>query len=229
MKLKFKMGVLAAVVTGVVGCGGDDSSAPAVLTGTWKMNDVNEPMTLLVLLDDGRFVYAEGGGTAPNGLESGTYSYNSTAGTMTFIVTFDDNGAAGLGDATGTPLPMTVTGSTASITVGPDTYNWTKQTAGTAIDGTWLMTSPVTETFTTLILLGNDTSGDFIYAEADGPGPNGMQSGTYAVSGGTTIAFTITEELIGTGSGLDGVGSVSESYTSETLTLDSGTFVLARQ
>ena len=90
----------------------DFAGASSALVGAWTIYDsTTGEFEYLVLMPDGTFLYAENDPTvqAPqNGLEVGTYTVDSNAGTATFTITYDDNapGAdSGIGDI-GTPATI---------------------------------------------------------------------------------------------------------------------------
>lgn len=101
----------------------DFTGASAALVGTWTIYDsTTGEFAYLVLMPDGTFLYAENDPTvvAPeNGLEVGTYTIDTNAGTATFTINYDDNapGAdSGIGD-TGTPVTFGYTLSNADNTL----------------------------------------------------------------------------------------------------------------
>ncbi len=75
--------------------------------GVWRYTN-GEEFNYLALFDDGTFLYAENDlstqNTLENGIEKGTYTYDSNIGMLTFNITFDDNDPgndSGIGDIGG--------------------------------------------------------------------------------------------------------------------------------
>lgn len=82
----------------------DFSASP--IQGVWKNGAIDSTdFAVMVFYADGRFIYAEKDSTitdpSENGLEGGTYVYNSTTNEVTFTLNYDDNGPgidSGVGD-----------------------------------------------------------------------------------------------------------------------------------
>lgn len=70
------------------------------IVGVWRSTSSGGAFSYLILFSDNTFAYGENGLTVlepalENGLEVGTYGYNSTTGNITFNVVYDDNTASG--------------------------------------------------------------------------------------------------------------------------------------
>lgn len=98
------------------------------IAGTWLNTPApGEPFTALMLFEDHRFMYMEGGGLPPNGLEAGTYSYDPLSGALRFFTTFDSNndgtGTGGLSPTLDhTTLTAIVNGDTLSVSGAPTEF-----------------------------------------------------------------------------------------------------------
>lgn len=192
--------------------GGGDTTAPystsasfSEITGTWTLNDPD--FVNLILLADGRFMYMEaGGGDEPNGLEGGTYAYNTSTSTITFNVTSDFNSDGGINPGLhNVALPVSLANGQMSITFAPNEIGvFDRQPATTSgIAGTWMMPTSASESFSMLVLYAD---GRFTYGEAAGEAPNGMESGTYNFNAGA-LTFNVTFDNNGDGGIRNGVGS----------------------
>lgn len=105
----------------------DFTGGSSAIVGAWEINNsTTGEFEYLVLMPDGTFLYAENDPNvqtpAENGLEVGTYTYDSAAGTVTFNITYDDNapGAdSGIGDI-GTPatIDFALSNSDNTLTAG---------------------------------------------------------------------------------------------------------------
>lgn len=106
-------------------------SNTAGYVGTWKSIDpANNGVSMLVLTAANDVTYVENDADTPNGLENGTFTVAGglsptadSSGTVTFNLTYDDNGpgtGSGIGDI-GTPAsyPIAISGNTMTITT-----NW---------------------------------------------------------------------------------------------------------
>lgn len=234
MKSVFKSTVAVLILAGILGCdSGIDSSDPTInsVVGTWL---ATSSFTGFVLLNDGRFMYMEGDGDPPNGMEAGTYEFDSSAGTITFTVTFDGNSDGGIApDSHGKAIPVTGTSSQLILTFtdSDGTVNMAlnrEPVGGTGIMSTWLNITTVDEPLSALVLSENNR---FMYGEGAGVEPNGMEAGTYVYdSSAGTITFTVTFDN-NSGGGIapdwNGLG-VSATLNNSILTLD-GNFNLTRQ
>jgi len=85
------------------------SSASSPIVGAWEVKNTSTgEFEFLLLMPDGTFLYAENDPTVSspqNGLEVGTYTYDSSTSKATFNISYDDNAPgtnSGIGDI-GTP------------------------------------------------------------------------------------------------------------------------------
>lgn len=172
------------------------------VAGTWRGDAV--PGVALVLLDNGRFViFDNSGGEDEDGMESGTYSFNSSANTITFTVTYDNNGdEAGINDVSGEAIPMSLTDSQLTLSFTDEDFVLNKQPVGETIVGTWLYSDGSLH-----LVLFQD--GRFMFGEEAGGEPNGMEAGTYVYdSNAGEISFNVTFDKNGeAGINDDGEGS----------------------
>lgn len=173
------------------------------VVGTWLFSDEIGELGGFTLFDDNRFMFFEAEGEEPNGMESGTYSYDAQNGTITFNVTFDNNDNGGINSTdddenlNNYPVPIQVSFNHMTIivpgnagTAEREEFPFEKQSRGTGIAGTWLNEPSAEEPFGAVVLLED---GRFLYGEGAGEEPNGMEAGTYIYdSMSSTIAFNIT-------------------------------------
>ena len=75
--------------------------ASTLLVGAWKLSvPLSGFYTVLTFLPDGTFTVASDQvGSAPAGMERGTYVYDATTGNVTFTTTVDTNGAFGVNES----------------------------------------------------------------------------------------------------------------------------------
>ena len=221
-------------LAGIFGCdtGTENNDVPIEsVTGTWILESST---TGLILFDDNRFMYMEGDGEPPNGMEAGTYDFDPSAGTITFFVTFDGNSDGGIApESNGIAIPVAGDSSQLILTVTDNdgttsiTFN-SEPTGGIGIEGTWLNVPTVDESFSALVLTAD---GRLMYGEGAGVEPNGMEAGTYDYfSGMDSIQFIVTFDNNNDGGiapDWNGI-NVSAIISDSTLTLD-GSFSLTRQ
>ena len=181
--------------------------------GVWKILLGGGKFQYLVLFTDHTFFYGENDGVVPDGFEAGTYAYDSTAGNITFHLTYDDNGPgqdSGIGNI-GTPVvasaTLNPTANTLSLLNGALVFNADPLLNGTApVVGLWRSASAFQEY---LVLFADGT---FMYAE-NGPNPqpeNGMEAGTYTYNATTSeITFNLTydDNAPGANSGVGDIGT----------------------
>ena len=203
------------------------------VVGTWLFETT---VTGIIFFDDGRFMWFEGDGEPPNGMEAGTYVYDLSAGTITFNVTFDNNEGGGISpDLDGIHTPVALSNSELAFILtdidsdGPEIIAFDRQpVGGITIAGTWLNEPTSQEPFSALVLTEDNR---FLLGEGAGQEPNGMEAGTYiydSMSG--TINFNVTFDSNSDGgiapdfNGLD----ISATVNDSTLTLDES-IILKRQ
>jgi hypothetical protein len=198
--------------------------------GAWKFDNSSH----LILYPDNSFLYAENDNEEPNGLELGTYSFDSATGNITFSISYDDNGPgddSGVGDV-GSPIVIDAVlsndNNTLTLADGDlviEAVNFSDST----VVGVWRNTSEMAY----LVLYEN---GEFLYAENDSDEPNGVELGTYTYDSSTAhITFTITFDNNGPmqNSGVGNIGApvvidANLSNGKNTLTISSGELVFAR-
>ncbi|HEY9193743.1 MAG TPA: hypothetical protein VIO81_12795, partial [Methyloversatilis sp.] len=181
------------------------------VVGTWVIQGIaDEPFSTLVLLEDGRFMYGEAGGDAPNGLEAGTYTYDPLTRLLHFDVTYDDirtdSSDGGLSEGGTTMRIDGINGDQMQVYL-PDldmSATFAQQTQMADVSdfvGIWVMQGMADEPFSTLALLDD---GRFMYGEAGGDAPNGLEAGTYTYDPVThQLHFNVTYDDILAG-GADG-------------------------
>ena len=189
-----------------------DSLTPYV--GSWS-NKEGEFESHLVLFANNTFLYAENDDEAPNGLELGSYSYDTATGDITLTITFDNNGPgddSGVGDI-GTPVTVDSVlsnGNTTLKIVNGEIEFTADEFAADSIEGAWSITHLNESQH--LILFADNT---FIYAENDLTEPNGLELGTYVYNeAGNTIAYTITYDDNGPGQD-SGIGDMGAAVTTD--------------
>lgn len=201
------------------------------IVGTWLDGST---LTGLVLFEDGRFMWMEGDGEPPNGMESGTYVYDLNTSTITFNVSFDNNEDGGIApELNGIAIPVAVSNSelTLIVTDSDGTVNLIlnrQPVEGIEITGTWLNEPTSQEPFSALVLTEDNR---FFYGEGAGEEPNGMEAGTYIFDSGVgTIEFTVIFDSNSDGGiapDWNGLG-ISATVNDSILTLD-GSIILNRQ
>ena len=201
------------------------------MVGTWL---IGSSLTGLVLFEDGRFMWMEGDGEPPNGMEAGTYVHDLNAGTLTANVTFDNNEDDGIApELNGIAIPAVVSNSELTLIVtdsdGTRILVLDRQpVGGMEIAGTWLMNEPTSEPFSVLVLTEDNR---FFFGEGAGEEPNGMEAGTYVHD---LNAGTLTANVTFDNNGDDGIApdwnglAISATVNDSILTLD-GSIILNRQ
>jgi hypothetical protein len=222
--------------------------------GTYRMID-GENFALLSLMGDGTFVYGENdldvNSDTENGLEVGTYTFDSATQTLTFNATYDDNTAEGeSGIATiGTTTSFKISLSGNDLTLVTDEGNLTMSKMDFSANdylGTWRYEKD-NGNFAYLILMDD---GVVFYGEKDSidenyPNNNGLEIGHYTFDSannnitcnlfyddnydGTTTYNDYVSEFSGIGV-LDTNTTLSASMSSDgnTLTID-GSLVLTKE
>lgn len=193
------------------------------IVGTWQSADASHKLTLLA---DNTFEFIENDitrTTPENGVEKGTYSYNSGTGDITFNITVDTNdpgNGSGLGDI-GTPsiISSVLSNNNNSMFIaGVITL-----TRSSKVVGVWK-----SATDHIMALFPDNT---FIYFENDvsAPAPqNGVERGTYTynlTTGDITFAVTIDTNDPGNDSGVGDIGSTKTFASSLSSDLKTLSFV----
>lgn len=192
------------------------------VVGTWALTASTAAAPLvnyagIHFFPDGTFAYAVfvPGGTAGagNGLEYGTYTF--TANQITLNVATDLNGVAGGISSIANPLTVSYAnvGNTALITYpGGAVDTFTRLPSNTAgYVGTWKSVDPANNGVSLLVLTPTN---DVTYVEKDSMPPNGLEHGTFTVSGlsptaDSTGSITFTLSYDDNGPGTDsGIGDV---------------------
>jgi len=194
------------------------------LVGTWALTSANYLINLvgssgIHFFPDGTFVYAAfaPGGTAGagNGLEYGTYTF--TSNTITLTVVNDLNGSNyGI---TSISNPRTInysaSGNTGTVTYPAGTIDtFTRLPSNPAgYVGTWKSVDPANNGVSLLVLTA---TGEVTYVEKDSTQPNGLENGTFTVTGlspsadsvgSMTINLTYDDNGPGQDSGIGDIGT----------------------
>ncbi|WP_157359319.1 hypothetical protein [Wenyingzhuangia fucanilytica] len=217
------LGIICILLISVSACKKDsdpENNEPQSVVGVWAIKNGVE-FSYLTLLSNNTFMYAENDADieseAENGLELGTYSYNSDKEQITFNIVYDDNdpgNESGIGDA-GTPAifeaSVLESGAKLSLLNGELIFNKKEFTDSSPITGVWGVENG-TE-FSYLTLLSDNT---FLYGENDldttSDLENGIEVGTYVYnSTNGTITFTIVydDNDSGNDSGIGDIGTDS--------------------
>lgn len=169
------------------------------IVGAWTYGDTASPTSagtgVFVFLANGVYFHAESENTADaangtDGMERGTYTWNSSSGAFTASTIVNTNGGWGLSE--GAPATITVTGNTMDV----DGFTLNRVTGSTAIVGAWTFGNTASPTATgtgVVVFLDN---GVYFHAESENTadalnGSNGMERGTYLWNP-TTGAFSAT-------------------------------------
>jgi hypothetical protein len=241
MKYQFKiLGIACVIFFSLTACSSSDegneenegNEKPSVV-GVWS-NVNGEEFSYLTLLSDNTFIYAENDLTVQsdkeNGLEVGSYFYDSDADNIKFNVIYDDNDPgndSGVGDiGSQVSLKLNISNSKLSLEDGELIFDSEDLNASTSpVVGVW---SNVDGTeFSYLTLLANNK---FIYAENDldiqSTEENGLEVGTYSYDSSTNkITFNIVYDDNDPGND-SGVGN-SGSPVVSTIILSNGNNTLS--
>ncbi|MDH3326968.1 MAG: hypothetical protein OEM38_09665 [Gammaproteobacteria bacterium] len=220
------------------------STLDNLITGVWRTK-VGAGFIYLVTFKDNTFLYAESDlipkFTEEDGLEVGTYNYESNSESITFNITYDDNAPgedSGIGDI-GVPVVIS-----AKLADGNNTLNLGDGTillssvnfsSSLEIAGTWRSTNGAG--FSYLVMFADKT---FLYAENDltvtTNGENGLEVGTYTYdsnSGNITFNIVYDDNAPGQDSGVGDIGTpvVMDAVLSNennTLTIAGGAVILSK-
>lgn len=180
------------------------------LEGSWLFE--GDELVVLTITSDNRFIWAEADGEVPNGLEAGEYQLSN--GNLTFDANiFDNNGNGGVDGLTATDVE--VNNNTLSFILAEDgAVTATRIVSGSDENqGSWLFEG---DDFVVLTLLSDNR---FMWAEADGEEPNGLEAGTYTlVEGSLTFDANIIDNN-GDG-GVDGLTATELTVTNDSLSFD---------
>jgi len=220
------------------------------IVGVWRGTGAGGAFSYLLMFADNTFAYGENDLTVQeplleNGLEVGTYSYDSTTGNITFNVVYDDNtstgSSSGIGSI-GTPsvIDAVLSNGDKTLTIAGGALVLSFVDFGISpISGVWRNTG-AGGAFS-IMLLADD--GAFLYAENDLTVQeplleNGLEVGTYSYASTTgNITFNVVYDdntSTGSSSGVGSIGtpSVIDAVLSNggtTLTAAGGQLVLTRE
>jgi len=215
------------------------------IVGAWQSTGPGGEFSYMIMFSDNTFVYGENdlAATLPgeNGLEVGTYSYDTATGNVTFTISYDDNAPgtdSGVGDI-GTPAVHS-----AVLSNGDATLTFDGTLAMNAIDfsasplsGVWRV--PSTGGAFEILLITDD--GTIMLAENDLtatlPGQNGLEVGTYTydtTTSNATVNLFYDDNHPGFDSGIGDIGTPAVidailSNSNNTLTVASGALTFTRE
>ena len=204
----------------------------SALVGTWYINDAEGQVTV-TFFADGNYILAESGtadADGQSGIERGTYTYNSTAGTLTSVAQVDTNGEWGLSHTSGGSLGIEITNNQLTLIEGTDRYTATLvENVDSSIIGSWYFNGS-TDDPNKLIVITFLADGTYMMAEdsvADDTGGDGMELGTYiwdartgAFQSTTTVDTNGEWGLSHTGNGM--VVTIQNNTLSFTIPNDEG-------
>lgn len=218
------LGVFCVLLFLVSACDNDDDTDDnenLSVEGVWGIEN-GEEFSYLTLLSNNKFIYAENDLTVnspeENGLEVGTYVYDSNSETITFNIEYDDNDPgndSGIGDI-GALLEFNATllneSSRLSLLDGELIFNKIELTPTLPVVGVWSLENG--SEFSYLLLLANNT---FLYAEnqltVNSSAENGLEVGTYVYDPNLEeLAFDITYDDNDPGND-SGVGNIGTTTT----------------
>ena len=207
------------------------------VVGAWaSTKDVSngEGFNYLILYPDSTFIYAEHDilyNEPDNGVEAGTYTYDSASGNLTFNIIYDDNAPgndSGIGNI-GEPsvIDSTISEDFTKLTLlsGSFELNAIDFYDNLSIVGAWKSSNDITkgEGFNHMVFFPD---GKFLYAEHDvaaSSPENGLEVGTYSYDNSTgNITFDIIFD--DNAPGLDsGVGNSGTPVTIDSTNSNEGT------
>jgi hypothetical protein len=169
------------------------------LVGAWAYGNTLNPTStgtgVMVFLDNGVYFHAESenvddAANGVNGMERGTYTWNSTTNAFTATTLVNTNGQWGFSHDV--PPTITVSGDTLDI----DGFSLTRITGTSAIVGAWAYGNTLNPTSVGTGVMVFLENGVYFHAESENiddaaNGVNGMERGTYTWNP-TTDAFTAT-------------------------------------
>ena len=194
------------------------------IVGVWRSTN-GTAFNYLTLFSDNTFLYAEndlGVETAEeNGLEAGTYAYDSNSGNITFNVVYDDNDPgndSGVGDI-GNPVSIKaeLSNGNSKLSLADGSLNLNSVGFSTSsIVGVWREINGAA--FNYLLLFSDNT---FLYAENDldviSDKENGLEVGTYTYdSNSGIINFNIVYDDNDPDND-SGIGNIGSQVSSETV------------
>ena len=214
------------------------------ILGAWQSTGAGGAFSYLIMFSDNTFAYGENdpAASAPeNGLEVGTYSYDTATGNVTFNISYDDNAPgldSGVGDI-GTPavIDAVLSNGDATLTVAGGAVSMTAiDFAATPFSGVW-RNSGVGGAFEILLITDDGT---IVLAENDVAAPppqNGLEVGTYSYNSATsnvTINLVYDDNDPGNDSGLGNIGTPAVfdailSNSNNTLTVAGGAIIFNRE
>jgi len=196
------------------------------IVGSWYMGDASKTDDIVVLtfFSNGSYSFLQDGVTPDgdcsaqdchDGIERGTYTWDSANGAFNVNVVTNTDGEWGFSDSPS--LTVTVNNNVLTMKEGSDTYTanrvMTDINVASSEIGVWQHVVASTGEFEYLVLLDN---GKFIYAENDpaySEPDNGVEVGSYTYDASkNTISFSIVydDNAPGDDSGIGNIGTVSE-------------------
>ncbi len=160
------------------------------IVGSWYLSDSPQQAVVITFLSDGQFFVAEDGDSIADpsgrdGMERGTYTWNSSTGDFTKVITVDTNGEWGMSHSVISSLQVNGDALTITSTNGVSSLSRVPNSINPIVGGWYLSDSPQQAVVITFL-----SDGQFFVAEdgdsiADPSGRDGMERGTYTWNSST--------------------------------------------
>lgn len=207
------------LLTAALACSLVSMAHAQAIIGAWSYGDTLTPGTegtgVIVFLDNGVYFHAESENTddaenGHNGMERGTYTWDSGTGAFTSNTIVNTNGQWGMSHDT--PSPLTISGGILTVHDGEEQFLLSSVTGASPIVGAWTFgntLNPDSSGTGVIVFLGN---GVYFHAESEnvadaangptGSGPDdfgfgGMERGTYTWDSGNSL-LTLTSVAVNT-------------------------------
>jgi hypothetical protein len=231
--------VVAALSAALMFSATASAAQPTDIVGGWRLTNSPGVSTIVSFLANGIYFHVEDqmspafDPSGQNGMERGTFSWNSVSGAFSSVTLVDTNGQWGLSHPQG-PLTVSLSGNLLTLTDFGGAYVFERVVSSTnAIVGSWRLTnSPGVSTIVSFL-----ANGTYFHAEDqmspafDPSGQNGMERGTFSwnsVSGAfSSVTLVDTNGQWGL-SHPQGALTVSVSGNLLTLTDFGGAYVFER-
>lgn len=169
------------------------TATPQAIVGAWQFgNGTPGDSGVLVFQANGVYYHAQDITDSDtelyDGMERGTYTWNSGTGAFSSITQIDTNGEIGLSDPLAA-FTMMVVGDNLTITEGGDSFSLSRvgDSATNAIQGGWMICDEIGMVTGCLVFLANNTyfhmevfSADGSDGNSDTNGVTGMERGSYS-------------------------------------------------
>ena len=178
---------------------------PQAIVGAWQFGDgAPNASGVVVFQANGIYFHAEDISSSDplesDGMERGTYTWNSGTGAFSATTLIDTNGEIGLSHPSAA-MTMQVNGDTLTITEGGDTFNLSRvgYSATNALQGGWMICDEKSMITGCLVFLSNNTyfhmevfSSDGSDGNPDTNGNTGMERGSITFNSGTGRLDTVS-------------------------------------